>query len=136
MIVLTSKPINVQRAIDKASSDEAGAVAVFIGTVRNMTEGKRVVKLDFESYEKMAITELESIAEEAKERWPISKVAVIHRTGELNISDIAVCIAVSSPHREEAFTACKFIIDTLKKTVPIWKKEFFEDEEVWLAAHP
>lgn len=136
MIVLTSKPINVQRAIDEVSSGEAGAVAVFIGTVRNMTEGKRVVKLDFEAYDKMAISELEKIADEAIAQWPIKKVSVIHRTGELHISDIAVVIAVSSPHRKEAFRACRFVIDTLKETVPIWKKEFFEDEEVWVNAHP
>jgi molybdopterin synthase catalytic subunit len=136
MIELTSKPIDVQRAIDSASSDEAGAVAIFIGTVRNMTDGKRVVKLDFEAYDKMALSELKKIVDEANEQWPIKKISVIHRTGELQISDIAVVIAVSSPHRKEAFSACQFVIDTLKETVPIWKKEFFEDEEVWVAAHP
>lgn len=136
MIELTDQPIDVQWVIGEASSDEAGAVSVFIGTVRNMTDGKRVVKLDFESYEKMAITEVQNIVEEAKDRWPVQKIAVVHRTGELVISDIAVCIAVSCPHRAEAFEACRFIIDTLKETVPIWKKEFFEDDEVWVAAHP
>lgn len=136
MIELTDHPIDVQRVIDEASSDEAGAVAVFIGTVRNMTDRKRVVKLDFEAYEKMALLELEKIADQAKGKWPIQKIAVSHRTGELQISDIAVVIAISSPHRKEAFTACQFVIDTLKKTVPIWKKEFFEDEEVWVSAYP
>ncbi|SHG11321.1 molybdopterin synthase subunit MoaE [Fodinibius roseus] len=136
MIVLTSKPINVQRAIDEVSSAEAGAVVVFIGTVRNMTDGKRVVKLDFEAYDKMAISELEKIVNEAVDQWPIKNISVIHRTGNLRISDIAVVIAASSPHRKEAFRACEFVIDTLKETVPIWKKEFFEDEEIWVAAHP
>lgn len=136
MIVLTSKPINVQRAIDEVSSAEAGAVVVFIGTVRNMTEGKRVVKLDFEAYDKMAISELEKIVNEAVDQWPIKNISVIHRTGNLRISDIAVVIAASSPHRKEAFRACEFVIGRLKETVPIWKKEFFEDEEVWVAAHP
>lgn len=136
MIELTIEPIDVQQVIDHASSEGAGALALFIGTVRNMTDGKRVVKLDFEAYEKMALSEMEEIAVRAKQQWPIGQVAVIHRTGELQISDIAVVVAVSSPHREEAFAACKFIIDMLKETVPIWKKEFFDDEEVWVAAHP
>lgn len=136
MIELTDQPINVQRAIDEASVDEAGAVAVFIGTVRDITDGKKVVKLDFESYKKMAMTELENIIEQAKDRWPVGNIAVVHRLGKLDISDIAVCIAVSSPHRAEAFEACEFVIDTLKQTVPIWKKEFFEDEEVWVSAYP
>ncbi|WP_265768034.1 molybdenum cofactor biosynthesis protein MoaE [Fodinibius salsisoli] len=136
MIKLTDQPIEVQEAINQASSDSAGAIATFIGTVRNLTDGKRVEKLDFESYEKMALTELQNILDQAKEQWPIQKAAVVHRTGELAISDIAVCIAVSSPHRAEAFEACRFIIDTLKKTVPIWKKEFFEDDEVWISAYP
>lgn len=136
MIELTDQPIDVQKMIDKASSDKAGAIATFIGTVRNMTDGKKVVKLDFESYERMALTELRSIEEQVRDRWPVQNMAVVHRTGELAISDIAVCIAVSSPHRAEAFEACQFTIDTLKKTVPIWKKEFFEDDEAWVSAYP
>lgn len=136
MVELTDKPIDVQQMIKRVSSDEAGASALFIGTVRNMTDGKRVEKLDFEAYDKMAISELRKIVDEAVDQWPIKNISVTHRTGELQISDIAVVIAVSSPHREEAFRACEFVIDTLKETVPIWKKEFFEDKEVWIAAHP
>lgn len=136
MVELTDKPIDIQQTIDRVSSEGAGAVVLFIGTVRNMTNGKRVEKLDFEAYDKMAISELEKIVDEAKDEWPVQKIAVSHRTGELQISDIAVVIAVSSPHRKEAFTVCEFVIDTLKETVPIWKKEFFENEEVWVAAHP
>lgn len=136
MIALTTGPIDVQHVINEASSEEAGAVVVFIGTVRNMTDGKKVVKLDFESYYTMAISELEKIVTRAKEQWPVGKVSVVHRIGELGVSDIAVVVAVSSPHRKEAFAACKFIIDTLKQTVPIWKKEYFEDEQVWVSAYP
>ncbi|GAA5522913.1 molybdenum cofactor biosynthesis protein MoaE [Aliifodinibius salicampi] len=136
MVELTDKPIDVQQMINRVSSEKAGALALFIGTVRNMTDGKRVVKLDFEAYDKMAISELEKIVNRAKEQWPIKNISVIHRIGELRISDIAVVIAVSSPHRKEAFRACEFVIDTLKETVPIWKKEFFEDKEVWVSAHP
>lgn len=136
MIELTENPINVQRAINHATSEAAGALALFIGTVRNMTDGKRVEKLDFEAYGTMATSELEKIVKDAEKQWPIKNIAVIHRTGELQVSDIAVVIAVSSPHRKEAFAACQYVIDTLKETVPIWKKEFFEDEEVWVAAHP
>lgn len=136
MVALTTNPIDVQDVISKASSEEAGAVVMFVGTVRNMTDSKEVVKLDFESYDKMAISELEKIISRTKEQWPVRNVAVVHRTGELRISDIAVVVAVSSPHRKEAFTACEFVIDTLKKRVPIWKKEYFEDNEVWISAYP
>ncbi len=136
MVELTDKPIDVQQMINRVSSEEAGASALFIGTVRNMTDDKQVVKLDFEAYDKMAISELEKIVDEAVDQWPIKNISVIHRTGELRISDIVVVIVVSSPHRKEAFRACEFVIDTLKETVPIWKKEFFEDEEIWVAAHP
>lgn len=136
MIELTEKPIDVQKIIDFTSAEETGALVLFIGTIRNMTGGKRVKKLDFEAYDRMAISEMDKIVDKAKEKWETKRIAVVHRTGELQISDIAVVIAVSSPHRTEAFAACRFVIDTLKKTVPIWKKEFFEDEEVWVAAHP
>lgn len=137
MVAITTDPIDVQQAIRNVSSEEAGAVALFIGTVRNMTAGKPVEKLDFEAYDEMAISEMEKIIKQARARWSISQAAVIHRTGELQVSDIAVVVAASSPHRNEAFNACRYIIDTLKETVPIWKKEHFTDgSEVWVAAHP
>ena len=92
--------------------------------------------MEFESHESMAIKELQKIVDFAKANWVISKVAVSHRVGVVEIGEEAVVIAVSSPHRQAAFEACKYIIDTLKQTVPIWKKEIFEDGDVWVAAHP
>ncbi|MCB0497492.1 MAG: molybdenum cofactor biosynthesis protein MoaE [Cyclobacteriaceae bacterium] len=136
MIRITEEPLNTQAIVDSVISPNGGAVNVFIGTVRNSTKGKEVVRLEFEAYEPMATKELTKIAEDAKQRWPILKVAVHHRVGVLDISEIPVVIAVSTPHRAAGFEACQYIIDTLKQTVPIWKKEIFEDGEVWVAAHP
>jgi molybdopterin synthase catalytic subunit len=111
-------------------------MTVFIGTVRNQTQGKPVIRLEFEAYAPMAIGEMRKIAAQAVARWGVSKMAIHHRTGVLEIGDIAVIIAVATPHRKAAFEACEFAVDTLKETVPIWKKEFFEDGAVWVAAHP
>ncbi|MDN5205567.1 molybdenum cofactor biosynthesis protein MoaE [Fulvivirgaceae bacterium BMA10] len=136
MIKISEQPLHVQEAIDQVSHSEAGAVDVFIGTVRNRTKDKSVVRLEFEAYEAMALKEMQKIATLIKEKWPVLAIAIHHRIGVLDIGEIPVVIAVSSPHRRDAFEACKFAIDTLKETVPIWKKEIFEDGEVWVAAHP
>lgn len=136
MIELDSKPLNIQKAIDHVSAGSVGGIDVFIGTVRDATEGKKVVALEFEAYEKMAIAEFEKIVSQAIERWSVHKIAILHAVGRKEIGDLAVVIAVSAAHRDAAFKACRYIIDTLKKTVPIWKKEIFEDGEVWVAAHP
>lgn len=125
-----------QECVDFVTNGGAGGIAVFIGTVRNQTKGKKVLRLDFESYQPMAISEMKKIAERAGQKWPIQKIAIHHRVGSLVIEEIAVVIAVATPHRKAAFEACEFAINTLKETVPIWKKEFFEDGEVWVAAHP
>ncbi|MBK7872040.1 MAG: molybdenum cofactor biosynthesis protein MoaE [Saprospiraceae bacterium] len=135
-IQLSEQELKPQTCIDFALSGGAGAVDVFIGTVRDHTQGRKVVRLEYEAYEPMAISEMRKIAEAAIHRWPVQRIAIHHRIGTLQIGDAAVVIAVSTPHREEAFEACKWIIDTLKQTVPIWKKEIFEDGEVWVAAHP
>ncbi len=117
-------------------SPAAGGAVVFIGTVRNKTQSKTVLRLEFEAYKPMAIREMEKIAQQALAQFSISKVAIHHRVGVLDIGEIAVVIAVSAPHRGAAFDACEYCIDTLKQTVPIWKKEIFEDGDVWVAAHP
>jgi len=114
----------------------AGGIVSFIGTVRKYTKGKEVIRLEFESYEPMAIKEMTKIAEQILEKYPAEKVAIHHRVGVLGIGGIAVVIAVSCPHRGDAFAACQYAIDTLKETVPIWKKEIFTDGEVWVSAHP
>ncbi len=135
-IQIKDSPLLPQACVDFVTNGGAGGIAVFIGTVRNQTKGKKVLRLDFESYQPMAISEMKKIAVRAGEKWPIQKIAIHHRVGSLAIEEIAVVIAVATPHRKAAFEACEFAIDTLKETVPIWKKEFFEDGEVWVAAHP
>jgi molybdopterin synthase catalytic subunit len=117
-------------------SPDSGGIDVFIGTVRNATKGKPVIRLEFEAYEPMALAEMEKIAKHAQEKWRVQKVLIHHRVGVLEVGEVPVIIAVSAAHRAAAFDACRFIIDTLKQTVPIWKKEIFEDGEVWVAAHP
>ena len=136
MIELDIKPLNIKKAIDHVRDGSVGGIDVFIGTVRDTTEGKNVIGLEFEAYEKMAISEIKKIVEEAGKRWPIHKTAILHALGKKQIGDLAVVIAVSAAHRDATFKACRYIIDNLKKTVPIWKKELFEDGEVWVAAHP
>jgi molybdopterin synthase catalytic subunit len=136
MILVTDSPLNTVEIIKSVEAPEGGAVNVFIGTVRNATKGKEVLKLEFEAYEPMATKELNKIVDKARAKWPILGVVVHHRTGLLKIGEVPVVIAVSTAHRAAGFEACQYIIDTLKESVPIWKKEFFEDGEVWVAAHP
>lgn len=136
MIEITAHTIDVQKIIAAASHPEAGAVNTFIGTVRNNASGKAVVKLEYEAYEPMAIAEIQKIVSAAGERWPIKGCAVSHRVGILAPGEVAVVVAVATPHRAQSFEACQHIIDTLKANVPIWKKEVFEDGEEWIEAHP
>lgn len=135
-IRLQKGTLDAQTAIDFVSMPEVGGLVVFVGTVRNQTKGKPVRHLFFEAYEPMAISEMRKIAESALAKFPVLKIAIHHRTGQLEIGEIPVVIAVSAAHRAAAFEACQFAIDTLKETVPIWKKEYFDDGEVWVAAHP
>jgi len=136
MIKITEKPIDVQKVIDTASSLGAGAVNVFIGTVRNNANGKNVVWLEYEAYETMTIAEIRKIIDEASHRWPLQGWAVSHRIGTLKPGEVAVVVAVSTPHRKDSFDACEFIMDSVKEKAPIWKKEVFEDGEEWVSAHP
>jgi len=135
-IQISPTPLNIHSCIDWIMSPESGGIDVFIGTVRNATKGKAVLRLEFEAYEPMALAEMEKIVKQAFEKWPVQQALIHHRTGVLQVGDIPVIIAVSAAHRAAAFEACRFIIDTLKQNVPIWKKEIFEDGEVWVAAHP
>lgn len=136
MIFLTDSPIDLPAVLAHVQAPGAGAVDVFIGTVRDNTRQKAVVRLDYEAYAPMALKKMEELAAEARRRWPVEALAMVHRVGVLQIGEAAVVIAVATPHRAEAFAACRWLIDTLKETVPIWKKEVFEDGEVWVAAHP
>lgn len=135
-IQLKTTPLNIDECYQRVIDSGAGGIDIFVGTVRDQTKGKKVLRLDFEAYEPMAISEMRKIAERASERWEVKNIAIHHRTGSLQIGEIAVIIAVATAHRKAAFEACQFVIDTLKETVPIWKKEIFEDGEVWVAAHP
>ncbi len=135
-IQLLDRPLRPQDAIEAVADPGVGGTAVFIGTVRDNTRGREVIRLDFEAYAPMAVSEMEKIALEACRRWEARHIAIHHRIGSLDIGDIAVVIAVATPHRAAAFEACAYAIDTLKQTVPIWKKEVFRDGEVWVAAHP
>ena len=137
LIDLTDQPIDVAAVLQAVQADGAGAVNSFIGTIRNQSTGRSVVRLHYEAYDAMALHQLRRVAEQAQDRWPmLQKVAVVHRKGTLAIGDVAVVVAVSTPHRAESFAACQYIIDTLKEVVPIWKKEEYEDGSVWVAAHP
>jgi molybdopterin synthase catalytic subunit len=135
-ILLQSEPLSEQTALDFVKTNDTGGIVTFVGTVRNQTKGNQVMKLDFEAYEPMAISEMRKIAEQAVVKFSLNKIAVHHRIGSLAIGEVPVVIAVSAPHRKAAFAACEYCIDTLKETVPIWKKEYFRDGEVWVSATP
>jgi molybdopterin synthase catalytic subunit len=109
-----------------------GALCLFVGVVRDHNGGRQVLRLEYEAYEEMALPLMEKIAAAARERWRITEVRIVHRLGRLEIGEASVAVAVASPHRREAFEACRHAIDTLKATVPIWKKEFYADGAVWL----
>ncbi|NSL88922.1 molybdenum cofactor biosynthesis protein MoaE [Chitinophaga solisilvae] len=127
VLISIKETITVQEALDFIQSPECGGEVIFTGTIRNHTKGRGVVKLFYECYEAMAISEMHKIADHVKAQWDIKKLAMLHATGDKYPGDIAVVIAVASAHRGIAFDACEYTIDTLKETVPIWKKEFFED---------
>lgn len=135
-IQILDTPLSAAQCEQAVADDAAGGTVVFIGTVRNQTKGKKVVSLEFESYIPMAKKEMQKIAEEVVERWSARHVSIHHRVGNLKVGELPVIIAVATPHRKAAFEACQYAIDTLKESVPIWKREVFEDGEVWVAAHP
>jgi len=128
--------INTSRTIARLKRGEDGAALVFEGVVRNQTRGRKTLYLDYEAYEKMALEQMESLAVRAVERFLIRDVAIVHRLGRLEIGETSVLIAVASAHRAAAFDACRWLIDTLKRTVPIWKKEYFHDGAVWADGEP
>jgi len=136
MIEITATPIEIQKVIAAASHPEAGAVNTFIGTVRNHANSKAVLRLEYEAYEAMAVAEIKKIMDDVCQRWPVKGWAISHRVGTLVPGDVAVVAAVATPHRAQSFEACQYVIDTLKATVPIWKKEVFEGGEEWISAHP
>jgi molybdopterin synthase catalytic subunit len=129
---LVRDPIDVASLAGTTPGD--GAACLFVGVVRNENRGRPVLRLEYEAYEEMALPLLEEIAAETARRFPVTDVRLVHRLGRLEIGEASVAVAVSSPHRGEAFAACRFAIDTLKARVPIWKKEFYADGSCWLDA--
>ena len=135
-ILLSDRTLQLQSVMHFVTNSAAGGINVFVGNVRDQTQGKTVQRLEFEAYVPMAEQELRKIAEQAVEAYQLTRIALHHRLGTLYPPETAVLIAAAAPHRDAAFAACRFAIDTLKQTVPIWKKEIFTDGEVWVAAHP
>ncbi len=130
MVRLTRDKIALETLGTTTPSD--GALCLFVGVVRNKNGGRPVLRLEYEAYEEMALPMMEEIAREARGRWPVSEIRIVHRLGRLEIGETSVAVAVTAPHRGAAFEACRYAIDTLKATVPIWKKEFYADGAVWL----
>lgn len=127
MISLTHDPIDYQQLTESVRSNDAGAVVVFLGTVREMTAGRQTIALDYDAFSEMAAAKLEELEAEVRSKWPVTDVAIIHRLGRLELGEISVATAVSSPHRADAFEAGKYLIDRLKVVVPIWKQENWAD---------
>ncbi len=132
MFEISTGRIDVDGVAEAVRHDEDGAVVTFVGVVRNQNRGKRVLHLEYEAYPEMAIDKMREIGEEIAGRWGLRHVAIVHRVGRLEIGDASVVIAVAAPHRDVAFEACRYAIDRLKETVPVWKKEIYADGEVWL----
>jgi MoaE-MoaD fusion protein len=128
---LVRDPIDMPALVRQLRAPADGAVVTFDGFVRNQSHDRSTLYLDYEAYESMALAKMGEIAAELHEKFPIHRVAIVHRLGRLQIGETSVFIAVSAPHRAAAFDACRFAIDTLKRTVPIWKKEYFADGAVW-----
>ena len=134
MILITDEPLNPEEITARVRRDTNGAVVTFLGTTRSVTAERHVLYLEYEGYRPMADKELAVIADEIRERWALEDVAIAHRLGRLEIGEISLVVAASSPHREDAFAACQYGVDRIKQTVPIWKKEFFVGGEVWVGS--
>jgi MoaE-MoaD fusion protein len=130
------EPIDTRSAVEKIKHPEDGGIVVFDGMVRNNTHGRRTLHLEYEAYEEMALKQMEELAGQALIQFQVRDVAVIHRLGRLEIGETSILVIVASAHRAAAFDACRWLIDTLKRTVPIWKKEHFEDGAVWASGEP
>ena len=127
MIQLTDNPIDTTALLDQARSPEAGAVVLFLGTTRELTDGRRTVALDYEAYQEMAERKLAELEAEARRRWPLAECLIVHRLGRVPVGEASVAIVVSTPHRRQAFAAGEWLIDALKAQVPIWKREQWDD---------
>jgi MoaE-MoaD fusion protein len=136
MCWISDRPLQESDASARVKGPGMGGIVTFVGAVRDHARGRSIRHLEYEAYPEMAVREMEKIAEQAAQRWPGARIAIGHRSGHLEIGEIAVVIAAAAPHRAEAFEACRFAIDTLKQTVPIWKKEVATDGEYWVDDRP
>ncbi|MFC1999117.1 molybdenum cofactor biosynthesis protein MoaE [Chloroflexota bacterium] len=136
MFKITKEPLSVESIIAEVNKSGNGGICTFVGTVRDNAEGKGVLHLEYDAYTEMAEKKLADVAAEIKDKWGLDDVAIVHRIGKLEIGEAAVVIAVGAPHRKGAFEACQYAIDRIKEYVPIWKKEFFEDGDVWVKQSP
>src|SRR3954452_7057331 len=135
MVEITEGPIDYEAVTERVRSNQAGAVCLFLGTVREMTGDRRTTSLDYEAYPEMARAKMVELEAEARRRWPVIEAALVHRVGHLGLGEVSVVVAVSCPHRDQAFEACRWLIDALKEIVPIWKRETWADgTEEWV--HP
>lgn len=130
MVKIVDNEIDIAEALEQVVTPETGGVNIFVGTTRNHSGGRKVIGLEYEAYEPMATAMMRELEDSARSRWPLHGVSIIHRVGSVEVGEASVVIAVSAAHRKEAFEACRFLIDELKKTVPIWKREFFADGTV------
>ena len=135
MIDIVDSSIARKKVVESVAQASAGAIVTFDGTIRNKSRNKPVTHLYYEAHPEMALKELKTICDQAMHRWPLNDISIVHRVGRMEIGESSVFIAVSSAHRVDAFAACQFAIDTLKTTVPIWKKEHYEDGEVWIEGY-
>ena len=135
-IALTRERIDAEKLVSAAKRGEDGAVVVFDGIVRNESRGRLTLHLDYEAYEEMAVRQMRELASESRNRFDVRQVTIVHRLGRLEIGETSILIVVASAHRAAAFEACRWLIDTVKKTVPIWKKETFVDGAVWAPGEP
>lgn len=134
--VIKDENLSVEEVYKMALDSNCGAINIFVGTVRKENHSRNVTKLEYEAYDSMVEKQFGEISQRARSKWEIGRIAIHHRKGILNPGDIAVIIAVSTPHRRESFEACSFVIEELKKSAPIWKKEIYDDGQEWLEAHP
>lgn len=132
LFLVTEQELDINKMTRMVIRREAGAVVTFTGTVREFTHGKKTLSLRYDAYQSMAVKQLQKIGDEIKEKWPEAQTAIWHRTGRLEISDIAVIIAVSTPHRKDAYKANEYAIERIKQIVPIWKQEQWEDGTEWV----
>jgi molybdopterin synthase catalytic subunit len=129
---VTEAPLSADEIASRVTNPHSGATLVFVGTVREWTKGRRTVLLEYEAYAEMAVAQMQVIGREIEERWPGARTAIVHRVGRLDITEASVIIAVATPHRADAFEACRHAIERLKQIVPVWKKEVWEDGEEWV----